>query len=193
MPLSAFRPPEPDTLLRDHLSLFTDDLKDLPLLDLACGDGHNGIFLASKGYHVILADRSEEALKQAEKSAASLGVSVKLRQIDVEQENSDPFNNDVFSAVLVFRYLHRPLIPCIRKSLRSNGLLMYETFTTEQAQFGKPKNPEHLLKRGELLSWFQDWEIIHSFEGLKENPRKAVAQLICRKPQEIVQHGGLFI
>ncbi len=174
--------PEPDSLLRDHLSLFTNDLKDLPVLDLACGDGHNGIFLASKGYSVILADWSEEALKQAGDSAASLGVSITLRHIDLEQENSDPFENAIFSAVLVFRYLHRPLIRSLRKSLRKGGLLMYETFTTEQVTFGRPNNPDHLLNPGELLSWFQDWEIIHSFEGIKDNPGKAVAQLICRKP-----------
>lgn len=180
--IPAFTLPEPDPLLRDHLSLFIDDLKDFPLLDLACGDGHNGLSLALKGFSVILADRSEEALKQAGDTAASLGVTVKLRHSDLEQKNRNPFQNDIFSAVLVFRYLHRPLIPSIRKSLRKGGLLLYETFTAEQAQFGRPKNPEHLLKPGELLSWFQDWEIIHSFEGIKENPRKAVAQLICRKP-----------
>lgn len=180
--IPAFMPPEPDTLLRDHLSLFTDKLKDLPVLDLACGDGHNGLFLASRGFSVILADRSEEALNQSGESAAFHGITVKLRQIDLEKENSNPFENDVFSAVLVFRYLHRPLIPFIRKSLRKGGLLVYETFTTEQAKFGRPKNQEHLLKPGELYSWFQDWEIIHSFEGIKENPRKAVAQLVCRKP-----------
>ena len=181
MSVPALRPPEPDTLLREHLSLFRDELKDLPLLDLACGDGHNGLFLASKGFSMILADRSEEALKQAGESAASLCVAVTLRHVDLEKENNNPFENDVFSAVLVFRYLHRPLIPCIRKSLRKGGLLVYETFTTEQAQFGKPKNPEHLLNPGELFSWFQDWEIIHSFEGIKENPRKAVAQIVSRK------------
>jgi len=180
--IPSFRPPEPDTLLRDHLLLFTDDLNDRPLLDLACGDGHNGLFLASRGFTVILADRLEEALLQAKQSSDSLGVAVTLRHIDLEKDNSDPFENDVFSAVLVFRYLHRPLIPHIRKSLRKGGLLMYETFTSEQAQFGRPKNPEHLLMPGELISWFQDWEIIHSFEGIKENPRKAVAQLVCRKP-----------
>ncbi|MDP2157320.1 MAG: class I SAM-dependent methyltransferase [Nitrospirota bacterium] len=184
MPLSIpeFTPPAPDPLLRDHISLFADDLKDCPLLDLACGDGHNGLFLASKGFSIILADRSEDALKQAGQAADSLGVSVTLRHIDLEGKDSNPFENDVFSAVLVFRYLHRPLIPQIRISLRKGGLLMYETFTTEQAQFGKPKNPEHLLNPGELISWFQDWEIIHSFEGIKEYPKKAVAQIVCRKP-----------
>ena len=181
-PISAFSLPEPDSLLRDNLSLFIDDLKDLPLLDLACGDGHNGLFLASKGFSMILADRSEEALKQAGDTAASLGVAVSLRHVDLEKENSNTFENEIFSAVLVFRYLHRPLIPSIRNVLRKGGLLLYETFTTEQAQFGKPINPDHLLKPGELFSWFQDWEVIHSFEGIKENPRKAVAQLICRKP-----------
>lgn len=184
MKIPACIPPEADSLLRDHISLFTDDLKDLPILDLACGDGHNGLFLASRGFSVILADRSEEALKQAGDTAAALGLTVTLKQIDLEKENSDPFENDVFSAVLVFRYLHRPLIPVIKRSIRKGGLLMYETFTTEQAQFGKPKNPDHLLKPGELRSWFQDWEVFHSFEGITENPKKAIAQLVCRKPRE---------
>jgi len=180
--ITASTPPEPDTLLRDHIALFTDELTDLPILDLACGDGHNGLFLAAKSFSVILADRSEEALKQAGDTAAALEHAVTLRQIDLEKENSNPFKNEAFSAVLIFRYLHRPLIPVIRSSIRKGGLLMYETFIAEQAQFGKPKNPAHLLKPGELLSWFQDWEIIHFFEGIKENPRKAIAQLICRKP-----------
>ncbi|MBI5848105.1 MAG: class I SAM-dependent methyltransferase [Nitrospirae bacterium] len=182
LPVAPFGPPESDSLLRDNLSLFTGGLKDLPLLDLACGDGHNGLVLALRDFSVVLADRSDEALKQAAETAASLGVPVTLRHIDLERENSDPFENDIFSAVLVFRYLHRPLIPFIRKAIRKGGLLMYETFTLEQAQFGKPKNPDHLLQPGELRSWFQDWEIIHSFEGIKKNPKKAVAQLICRKP-----------
>jgi tellurite methyltransferase len=180
--LPSLTPPVPDTLLRDHLSFFSDELRDLPLIDLACGDGHNGLFLASRGFPMILADRSDEALKQAGDTAASLGVTVTLRHIDLERGNGNPFENDAFSAVLVFRYLHRPLISCIRKSLRKGGLLIYETFTIEQAQFGKPNNPEHLLRPGELFSWFQDWEVIYSFEGIKENPKKAVAQLVCRKP-----------
>jgi hypothetical protein len=28
---------------------------------------------------------------------------------------------------------------------------------------------------------FADWEIIHYFEGIKENPTRAVAQIVCRK------------
>jgi hypothetical protein len=70
----------------------------------------------------------------------------------------------------------------MRKGLRPGGLLVYETFTVEQAAFGRPRNPDHLLHPGELQQTFADWEVLHSFEGLKENPLRAVAQLVCRKP-----------
>jgi len=52
----------------------------------------------------------------------------------------------------------------------------------DQPQFGKPHNPEHLLKPGELMTWFGEWDIIHYFEGIKQNPPRAIAQMVCRKP-----------
>jgi len=175
------RDPGPDELLTRYSYLFSDDLKDHPILDLACGDGHNGIFLASKGLSIVLADRSEEALSLARLNAQAAGVTVQFWQVNLEQEGVNPLEGLTFSAVLVFHYLHRPLIPCITKSLKQGGILIYETFTTEQARFGKPKNPAHLLKAGELLSWFHDWEVIHTFEGIIGVPPKAIAQLVCRK------------
>jgi len=171
----------PDELLTQYSYLFSDDLKDHPILDLASGDGHNGIFLASKGFSVVLADRSEEALSLASLKAQAAGVTAQFWQVDLEQEGVNSLKGLTFSAVLVFRYLHRPLIPCIRKSLKQGGILMYETFTTKQARFGKPKNPDHLLKAGELLSWFHDWEVIYTFEGIIGIPPKAIARLVCRK------------
>jgi SAM-dependent methyltransferase len=171
----------PDELLLQSSYLFSDVPRDYPILDLACGDGHNGIFLASKGFSVVLADRSEDALRQARLNARSAGVSVQFWQVNLEQEGVNPLEKLTFGAILVFRYLHRPLIPCIKKSLKKGGILVYETFTTEQVRFGKPKNPDHLLKPGELLSWFQGWEVIHSCEGIIGDPPKAAAQLVCRQ------------
>lgn len=171
----------PDELLTRYSYLFSDDLKDYPVLDLACGDGHNGIFLASQGFSVVLADRSEEALSQARLNAQAAGMSIQFWQVNLEQEGVNPLDGRIFSAVLVFRYLHRPLIPFISKSLKQGGILIYETFTTEQARFGKPKNPDHLLKAGELLSWFQDWEVIYTYEGIIGAPPKAIARLVSRK------------
>jgi hypothetical protein len=52
----------------------------------------------------------------------------------------------------------------------------------DQAQFGKPRNPDFLLKPGELMNWFKDWHVLHHFEGIQENPKRAIAQIVCRKP-----------
>jgi len=100
----------------------------------------------------------------------------------------NPLPSDAYGAILVFRYLHRPLLECIRKALKNGGLLIYETFTVDQLKFGKPRNPDFLLNSGELLQTFGDWEVIHYFEGIRENPTRAVAQMICRKPAAAFGH-----
>lgn len=131
---------------------------------------------------MVLWDVSREALAKAKALAGSLGVDAAFARVDLEQEGVNPLSPDTYGAILVFRYLHRPLVPCIRKGLKEGGLLFYETFTIEQPPFGKPHNPDFLLNPGELHGWFQDWDIVHSFEGILEDPKRAVAQIVCRKP-----------
>lgn len=174
----------PAQLLMDHSSLFNKRTLEGTILDLACGDGHNGIFLASRDLPVICCDISRETLSSARKLAAENSIKVKFWQVDLEGPKMNPFSEAFFGGILVFRYLHRPLIPCIKKALKKRGLLIYETFTIEQPKFGKPRNPNFLLKPGELLGWFKDWEIIYHFEGIKENPKRSVAQIVCRKPSD---------
>ena len=172
----------PAQLLVEYLDLFSPEAMKKPVLDLACGDGHNGIFLATRDLRVVLADRSEEALARAEGMAKSCGVRVTIWKADLEEDGVNPLPEDSYAAILIFRYLHRPLIPCIKKAITGNGLLIYETYTVEQPRFGKPHNPEFLLKPGELLGWFKDWIIIHHYEGILEEPQRAVAQILCQKP-----------
>jgi tellurite methyltransferase len=173
----------PDNLLLDHLELFSRENMRGPVLDLACGNGHNGVFLGTMGLEVVLADISKRALDRARALARKRGVSARIWQVDLEEEERNPLAPDAFGAVLVFRYLHRPLIPCIKKAMVPGGVLVYETFTAEQSRFGKPRNPDHLLKPGELLGWFKEWKIIHHFEGIKGHPRKAIAQIVCTKAE----------
>ncbi len=172
----------PDRLLRQHISLFSAEPLNGPILDLACGDGHNGIFLAKKGFSVVLADRSDEALEAAALSSRGVKDTVRLWRVDLEEEGVNPFAEASFGAVMVFRYLHRPLIPCIKKAIVPNGLLIYETYTVDQKRFGKPRNPAHLLNRGELRDFFRDWIISYYYEGIDNEKKRAVAQIICKKP-----------
>ncbi len=172
----------PASLLLDHAHLFTARSFTGTVLDLACGDGHNGLFLAQKGLSVVLADRSDDALQQARKAAQEKGVDVEIRRVDLEMDGVNPLDRDTHGGIIVFRYLHRPLIPCIKKALTGGGIIMYETYTIDQPRFGKPRNPDFLLKPGELMDWFKDWDLIYHFEGIKHDPDRAVAQLVSQKP-----------
>jgi SAM-dependent methyltransferase len=172
----------PDALVASFSDLILAERPEGPVLDLASGDGHNGLFLAAKGLPVTLADRSEEALQKAKETADGIQTKVTIWKVDLEKPGENPLTEEAYSAILVFRYLHRPLMPCIKKALRTGGFLVYSTYTLEQAQFGKPRNPDFLLKPGELMDWFKDWKVLHHFEGIQENPRRAVAEIVCRKP-----------
>jgi len=45
------------------------------------------------------------------------------------------------------------------------GILLYETFTEEQARRGKPTCPDFLLKAGELRQLVRPLEIVREREG----------------------------
>lgn len=172
----------PASFLIEYSSLFTPKTIPGPVLDLACGEGHNGFYLAKKGLSVEFWDRSKELVSHITQKAESEGLSVKSRTVNLEVPGLNPLEGHAYGAILVFRYLHRPLIPWLKESIVKDGLLMYETFTRDQAAFGRPKNPDYLLQPGELRSWFRDWTIIHDFEGFEKTPPRAIAQLLCKKP-----------
>lgn len=173
---------EPAALLREYSNLFTKEPLSRPVLDLACGGGRNGIYLATLGVPVVLCDISEEALFRARALALEQGVAPDFRVLDLEKSGTSPLEEDTCGGMIVFRYLHRPLIPAIKATIRSKGILIYETFTVDQIRYGKPTNPDYLLQSGELRQWFADWEILQYYEGLQPDPERAVAQLVCRKP-----------
>ena len=172
---------KPATLLAQYWELFQEAAQLGPVVDLACGQGRNGLFLASNGVPVVLIDHCADRLAEARRLARQAGATVDIRQLDLETTDADPMVGLGAGGIMVFRYLHRPLIPAIRRSIRSGGILMYETFTVDQRRFGKPGNPDYLLQPQELKGWFDQWQIVHYFEGIKEKPQRAVAQIVCRK------------
>lgn len=182
------------SFLVDNSALF-DNLQIVNgVLDLACGEGRNGLFLVSHNVPVLFADNNEAHLQSIEPAlvpaldpaGTSAGTSA-CWLVDFEAEVSEgrnPLAGKLFDAVIVFNYLHRPLFPLIREAIRPGGLIVYETFTVDQKRFGRPSNPDFLLGHGELAQAFVGWEFIRSFEGEASNPKRAIARLIARKQAE---------
>ena len=82
-------------------------------------------------------------------------------------------------AIVCFYFRSPTLYPRISKALRPGGWLVYETYTLEQLQLSSgPRNPDHLLRPGELLEAFRDLEVVYYRETQAE---RAVASLVARK------------
>ena len=142
------------------------------VLDLACGAGRHARFLAERGFSVDAVDR-DTALFQDPPRA------VRLRQADLEA-GAWPYTGQAFAAIVVVNYLHRPLFPTLIESLLPGGLLIYETFVLGNERFGKPSNPEFLLKPGELLEVVRGKLRVLGYEdGYLVTPKPAMVQRIC--------------
>ena len=170
------------TVLEKNASSFlVENINLLPkgrVLDIAMGEGRNAVYLASLGFKVEGIDISEEAIKIAEKTARQSGVDISAHVVDLE-ENAY-IAKDSYDVIICFNYLQRSLIKHIKAGLRKGGIIVYETYIIDQIHFGKPRNPDFLLKHNELLDMFSDFRCLIYHEGIMEN-RKAVAGIIAQK------------
>ena len=149
------------------------------VLDVAMGDGRNAIYLAARGFQAEGIDISREAIEKAQESARAEGLEIDAHVVDLEKDHYiQPARYEV---IICFRYLQRSLIPYMKSGLKAGGIIVYETYTIDQIQFGKPKNPDFLLKPNELLNLFRDFHCIKYHEGVFED-KKATAGIIARKP-----------
>lgn len=169
------------SLLVENLDLVDSLPQGFPVLDLACGSGRNGLYLARRNIPVTFADYDEDRLAVVSAILAKEGLPGKIWLVDLERPEADPLANRLFSAVMVFNYLHRPLFNKVKAAIVSGGLIYYETFTLDNRKFGRPRNPDFLLGFEELKQEFSDWDILHYFEGEQDNPNRAIANIIARK------------
>jgi tellurite methyltransferase len=164
---------EPNPFLREHVAL----LPRGRALELAMGEGQNAIFLARQGFSVTGVDISEVAVERSQRWAQQAGVTIEACCMDLRCAILPANTYDV---VACFYYLQRNLLPQIVNTLRTGGMVIYETFTSEQAQYGHPTNPAYLLQPNELLEAFRKLRLRVYRELIVEGP-KAVASLISEK------------
>ena len=155
------RVPESQELLATHI--LTSDpspwvSRFIPLiapgglvLDLAAGGGRHGRLLIDNGFQTVFIDHNTNALKDLVKVD-----NAKIINADLET-GTDPFSSSgplyamSFDAIVVANYLYRPLFASLINALTKGGVLIYETFALGNEKFARPRNPDHLLRNGELL------------------------------------------
>jgi SAM-dependent methyltransferase len=138
------------------------------VLDVACGNGRHARFFHGLGFEVVAVDREPVLIEN-----------VTFVKANLEDGGPWPFAGQTFGGIVVTNYLHRPLFPRLVESLAPGGVLIYETFMLGNERFGKPSNPEFLLRPGELREAFKGLEELGFEEGEVEEPKRAVIQRIC--------------
>ncbi|MGB6055792.1 MAG: hypothetical protein WBG17_11205, partial [Burkholderiaceae bacterium] len=95
-----------------------------------------------------------------------------------------PLQPGRYAGIVVTNYLHRPLLPALVASLAPGGVLIYETFARGNERFGKPSNPDFLLRPDELLELACSavpaaLRVLAFEQGQVDAPQPAVLQRIC--------------
>lgn len=169
----------PRPLLAQHSGLLeelSESTTRARALDIACGEGQNGIFAAKLGYSVTALDIADVAVDKTRILAGKEGVESKVsaRQWDLTTQG---LPDGTFDVIFNFYYLERCLFEKIKTHLRAGGLLFFETFHRGKLDEDPEFNPDYLLDKGELTDRFDDWERLH-FER-----KQTVSQLVVRKPK----------
>jgi len=143
------------------------------VLDLACGHGRHARHLAGRGCRVMAVDVDPACGE----SLANVN-GVEFHQADLESLPW-PFSAASFDAIVVVHYLHRPLLPLIGAALAEGGLLIYETFAQGNERFGRPRNPDFLLRPRELLDAFVDLRVLAFEDGAAAGTAPAMIQRLA--------------
>jgi SAM-dependent methyltransferase len=143
------------------------------VLDVAAGGGRHARWFLDHGHPVTMIDKDVSSLADLKGDPR-----VEIIEADLEDGSPWPLGGQIFGGIVVANYLYRPLLPSLIATVAPGGLLLYETFAVGNEKYGRPSNPDFLLKPGELLDVVKDYlEVIAYQHGLVEGP--AVKQFIA--------------
>ena len=126
-------------------------------LEVACGRGANALYLARQGYEVIAMDGALTGLMSCADGARHFQLPVYPVAVDL---NEVVLPKTHFSMISVVRYLQRNLIDSLINALQPGGIIFYKTFSYHHLKTKPTFNPGFVLQKGELLKWFDGFDII---------------------------------
>ena len=165
------------------------------VLDIACGEGRNSVWLASLGCQVLGMDVSPLALTKARQLAADRGVTVAWQEADVRSWQWQP---DAFDAVVcIFIQFADPsqrarLFSGLQTTLKLGGKLVLQGYTPKQVEYktGGPPQAAHMYTAAMLRDAFAGLDVVHLqehedvlSEGTKHVGRSALIDLVAYRRQ----------
>jgi SAM-dependent methyltransferase len=124
--------PEPSPLVKKLAPTIAAASRDLPVLDVACGEGRNAFVLAQLGCEVVCADRDLSPLdafaRRLKRHDSFIEMLSRLRFHPLDLVlNPWPFARDEFGAIINIHFFLPALLHYFEASLRPGGYLLIET------------------------------------------------------------------
>ncbi len=84
------------------------------------------IFLAGKGWNILLTDIAEQEIEVARNDAGALASRMEFAVEDLDRFQAQGWQ---YELIAVFCFLQRKIFPELVKALKSGGLLIYKSYT----------------------------------------------------------------
>ena len=135
-----------DPLLRRHVDRLGAPAAG-PVLDVGSGSSREGVYLAQRGYRVVLVDRLPDALEIARARARHHGVEVE--SVARRLRRAEHLPEGPFAAVLDFRFLQRDVLAGLAGRTLRGGTLVLRCYARAEPEAGLvgsgPRNPNERL------------------------------------------------
>ena len=164
---------EPIPFLKEHIHL----LPKGKVLDIARGEGRNGVFLATQGFQVTGIDISQAGLAKARRLAEAHHVSIETRVVDLE---GITLEQNTYDVIVMSYYMQRDLFPQIKAALKPGGMAVVETYNVGHLKYRPTFTRKYLLAPNELLHHFKDCTIIR-YQAYDE-AEESYSSILVQKP-----------
>lgn len=149
-----------------------------PVLDVACGWGDAGLWLADQGADATLTDVSPVALAGVEARAAEAGLMVSTVARDL---TSGPLPEGEWEAITCIHYLDRALLPRLGAALAPGGRLVVSIATKANLERHPRPSVRFLLEPDELPTLIADLDVVKFSEAWRSNDVHE-AWLVAKRP-----------
>jgi len=147
------------------------------VLDIAMGEGRNGVYLATQGFDVLGLDISEKGLEKAHNLAKKNNVTIETKVVDLESFTLEPNSYDV---ILCTYYMQRDLFKQFQSALKPGGMIVVETYNVDYLKYVRFSR-KWALDTNELLDIFKGLRVIRYQDY--DDGKEAYSSIIAQKPE----------
>ena len=164
---------KPIPFLVDNVHL----LRKGKVLDIAMGEGRNGVYLATQGFEVLGLDISEKGLAKAHNLARKNNVTIETKVVDLESFTLKPNSYDV---ILCTYYMQKNLFKQFQSALKPGGMIVVETYNVDYLKYVQFSR-KWALDTNEMLDIFKGLRVIRYQDY--DDGKEAYSSIIVQKPE----------